>query len=92
MIDETKRVIAEKRLPNDRAEILALLAPWHVELANQRERDEQLGGGDRSAPRRNGWFRDVRDIGVIHIRFAGKGCRWKKRARLPVNGCVRRHR
>ncbi|WP_230461124.1 hypothetical protein [Burkholderia ubonensis] len=38
VIDETDRVIAEKRLPNDRAKILTFLAPWHVELADQRLR------------------------------------------------------
>jgi hypothetical protein len=28
VIDETDRVVAEKRLPNDLAKILAYLAPW----------------------------------------------------------------
>jgi transposase len=32
VIDETDRVIAEKRLPNDLAKILAFLAPWKGEL------------------------------------------------------------
>jgi hypothetical protein len=33
VIDETDRVVAERRLPNDLAKILALLAPWRPELA-----------------------------------------------------------
>jgi transposase len=33
VIDETDRVVAEKRLPNDLAKILAFLAPWRAELA-----------------------------------------------------------
>jgi hypothetical protein len=33
VIDETDRVVAEKRLPNDLARILAFLAPWRAELA-----------------------------------------------------------
>ncbi|WP_233860175.1 IS110 family transposase [Paraburkholderia sp. HD33-4] len=33
VIDETDRVLAEKRLPNDLTKILALLAPWQAELA-----------------------------------------------------------
>src|ERR1700744_6242009 len=33
VIDETDRVVAERRLPNDLARILALLAPWRAELA-----------------------------------------------------------
>ncbi len=33
VIDETDRVVAEKRLPNDMARILAFLAPWRAELA-----------------------------------------------------------
>ena len=33
VIDETDRVVAEKRLPNDLTKILALLAPWQAELA-----------------------------------------------------------
>jgi len=33
VIDETDRVIAERRLPNDLAKILAFLAPWQAELA-----------------------------------------------------------
>lgn len=33
VIDETDRVVAEKRLPNDLAKVLAFLAPWQVELA-----------------------------------------------------------
>ncbi|MFM0234349.1 hypothetical protein PQR26_29850 [Paraburkholderia sediminicola] len=33
VIDETDRVVAEKRLPNDLAKILAFLAPWQAELA-----------------------------------------------------------
>lgn len=33
VIDETDRVVAEKRLPNDLARILAFLAPWQGELA-----------------------------------------------------------
>jgi hypothetical protein len=40
VIDETDRVVAEKRLPNDLAKILAFLAPWQAELpvswSNQR--------------------------------------------------------
>jgi len=32
VIDETDRVVAEKRLPNDLTKILAL-APWQAELA-----------------------------------------------------------
>ncbi|WP_028215314.1 hypothetical protein [Paraburkholderia mimosarum] len=31
--DETDRVLAEKRLPNDLPKILAFLAPWRAELA-----------------------------------------------------------
>ena len=34
VIDETDRVVAEKRLPNDLAKILAFLAPWQAELAS----------------------------------------------------------
>ncbi|MFL9967023.1 hypothetical protein PQR02_40090 [Paraburkholderia sediminicola] len=33
VIDETDRVVAEKRLPNDLTKILAFLAPWQTELA-----------------------------------------------------------
>jgi transposase len=33
VIDETDRVVAERRLPNDLAKILALLAPWRAGLA-----------------------------------------------------------
>jgi transposase len=33
VIDETDRVVAEKRLPNDLTKIVALLAPWQAELA-----------------------------------------------------------
>ncbi|MFM0033028.1 IS110 family transposase, partial [Paraburkholderia madseniana] len=33
VIDETDRVVAERRLPNDLPKILALLAPWRPELA-----------------------------------------------------------
>jgi transposase len=33
VIDETDRVMAEKRLPNDLTKILAFLAPWKCELA-----------------------------------------------------------
>ena len=33
VIDETDRVVAEKRLPNALAMILAFLAPWQAELA-----------------------------------------------------------
>jgi transposase len=33
VIDETDRVMAEKRLPNDLTRILAFLAPWQAELA-----------------------------------------------------------
>ena len=33
VIDETDRVVAERRLPNDLARILAFLAPWQAELA-----------------------------------------------------------
>ncbi len=33
VINETDRVVAERRLPNDLAKILALLAPWRPELA-----------------------------------------------------------
>ena len=33
VIDETDRVVAEKRLPNDLARILAFLAPWRAGLA-----------------------------------------------------------
>jgi len=33
VIDETDRVVAEKRLPNDLKMILAFLAPWQLELA-----------------------------------------------------------
>ena len=33
VIDETDRVVAEKRLPNDLTKILAFLAPWQAELA-----------------------------------------------------------
>jgi transposase len=33
VIDETDRVVAEKRLPNELARILTFLAPWQVELA-----------------------------------------------------------
>jgi transposase len=33
VIDETDRVVAEKRLPNDLTKILAFLAPWKCELA-----------------------------------------------------------
>jgi transposase len=33
VIDETDRVVEEKRLPNDLARILAFLAPWRAELA-----------------------------------------------------------
>src|SRR5258705_6289679 len=33
VIDETDRVVAEKRLPNDMAKILAFLAPWRAGLA-----------------------------------------------------------
>ena len=33
VIDETDRVVAEKRLPNDLTKILAFLAPWKTELA-----------------------------------------------------------
>src|ERR1700756_2098026 len=33
VIDETDRVVAEKRLPNDLERILAFLAPWRAELA-----------------------------------------------------------
>jgi len=33
VIDETDRVVAEKRLPNDLKTILAFLAPWQLELA-----------------------------------------------------------
>jgi transposase len=33
MTDEEDRVVAEKRLPNDLAKILALLVPWRQELA-----------------------------------------------------------
>ena len=33
VIDETDRVLAEKRLPNDLAKILAFLAPWRAGLA-----------------------------------------------------------
>jgi hypothetical protein len=32
VIDETDRVVAEKRLPNDLARILAFLAPWRAGL------------------------------------------------------------
>lgn len=32
LIDEADRVVAEKRLPNDLAKIVALLAPWKAEL------------------------------------------------------------
>ena len=31
--DETDRVVAEKRLPNDLAKIIGFLQPWHEELA-----------------------------------------------------------
>jgi transposase len=33
VIDETDRVVAEKRLPNELAKILTFLAPWQAELA-----------------------------------------------------------
>ena len=33
VIDDTDRVLAEKRLPNDLTKILAFLAPWRTELA-----------------------------------------------------------
>jgi hypothetical protein len=33
VIDETDRVVAEKRLPDDLTKILAFLAPWQAELA-----------------------------------------------------------
>ncbi|MEX3842331.1 IS110 family transposase [Paraburkholderia sp. BR10882] len=33
VIDETDRVVAEKRLPNELARILTFLAPWQAELA-----------------------------------------------------------
>ena len=33
VIDDTDRVLAEKRLPNDLTKILAFLAPWRAELA-----------------------------------------------------------
>jgi transposase len=33
VIDEADRVVAEKRLPNDLARIVAFLAPWRAELA-----------------------------------------------------------
>jgi len=33
VIDETDRVVAEKRLPNELAKILAFLAPWQAGLA-----------------------------------------------------------
>ncbi|MFM0068794.1 hypothetical protein PQR07_36880, partial [Paraburkholderia aspalathi] len=33
VIDETDRVVAEKRLPNEPAKILTFVAPWQVELA-----------------------------------------------------------
>ncbi|BCZ84790.1 hypothetical protein PTKU64_84650 [Paraburkholderia terrae] len=33
VIDETDRVVAEKRLPNDLAKILAFLAPWRAGMA-----------------------------------------------------------
>jgi len=33
VIDETDRVVAEKRLPNDLTKILAFLGPWQTELA-----------------------------------------------------------
>jgi transposase len=33
VIDETDRMVAGRRLPNDLAKILALLAPWRAELA-----------------------------------------------------------
>jgi len=33
VIDETDRVVAGKRLPDDLAKILAFLAPWQAELA-----------------------------------------------------------
>ena len=33
VIDETDRVVAEKRLPNDLAKVLAFLAPWRAGLA-----------------------------------------------------------
>jgi hypothetical protein len=33
VIDETDRVVAERRLPNDLAKVLAFLAPWQAELA-----------------------------------------------------------
>ncbi|ANB72157.1 hypothetical protein AYM40_07100 [Paraburkholderia phytofirmans OLGA172] len=33
VIDETDRVMAEKRLPNDLTKILAFLAPWQAEFA-----------------------------------------------------------
>ena len=31
--DETDRVVAEKRLPNDLTKIIGFLQPWHEELA-----------------------------------------------------------
>jgi hypothetical protein len=33
VIDETDRVVAEKRMPNDLPKILAFLSPWRAELA-----------------------------------------------------------
>ncbi|CAB3745311.1 IS110 family RNA-guided transposase [Paraburkholderia rhynchosiae] len=33
VIDETDRVVAEKRLPNELAKVLTFLAPWQAELA-----------------------------------------------------------
>ncbi|WP_258875852.1 hypothetical protein [Paraburkholderia sp. BL27I4N3] len=33
MIDETDRIVAEKRLPNDLMKVLAFLAPWQQTLA-----------------------------------------------------------
>jgi len=33
VIDETDRIVAEKRLPNDLTKILAFLEPWKGELA-----------------------------------------------------------
>jgi hypothetical protein len=33
VIDETNRVVAEKRMPNDLPKILAFLSPWRAELA-----------------------------------------------------------
>jgi hypothetical protein len=38
VIDETDRVVAEKRLPNDLAMILAFLLPWQDELKQTQKR------------------------------------------------------